>query len=150
LQASPDDPTLLRWRAVASLPKAPPASPEAVKSARRLLTRSFKADPDDWRTLMLYAQLADPRTRALSTNDLEVLLRARDMAPQVGSLSIMAAVALAQADRLADAARVLEPLAYSPHGGAAAARLAEAMEKASAGDKAGFLAFFKAAPAEAD
>jgi hypothetical protein len=150
LQTNPADPTLLRWRAVASLPPKPPAPPEAVRNARRLLTRSFKADPDDWRTLMLYAQLADPRNRALSTNDLEVLLRARDMAPQVGSLSIMAAIALAQADRLPDAARALEALAYSPHGGAAAARLAEAMEKAKAGDKAGFLAFFKSAPADDD
>jgi hypothetical protein len=150
LQANPADPTLLRWRAVASLPATPPAPAETLRDARRLLAKSFKADPDDWRTLMLYAQLADPRNRALSPNDLDVLLRARDLAPQVGSLSIMSAIALAQADRLPEAARMLEPLAYSPHGGAGAARVAEAMEKAKAGDKVGFLAFFKSAPADAD
>jgi hypothetical protein len=146
LQTSPADPTLLRWRAVASLPAKPPAPANAVLDARRLLAKSFKADPNDWRTLMLYAQLADPLGRPLSSNDLEVLLRAREMAPQVGTLNVMTAVALAQADRLPEAARVLEPLAYAPHGGKFAAFAADAMARATAGDKPGFLAMFRARP----
>jgi hypothetical protein len=146
LQAAPADPALLRWRAVATLPPTPPASADAVRNARRLLVKAAGADPDDWRTLMLYIQLADPRSRKLSTNDLDVLLRAREIAPQVGSLSMMTAVALAQADRLPEAARVLEPFAYAPHGGGLADFAADAMALARAGDKAGFLAKFQARP----
>jgi hypothetical protein len=150
LQTSPADATLLRWRAVASLPAKPPAPADAVRDARRLLTKSFKADPDDWRTLMLYAQLADPRSRPLSANDLEVLLRAREMAPQVGTLNVMTAIALGQANRLPEAANVLEPLAYAPHGGKLAAFAADAMARAVAGDKPGFLAMFRATSPDDD
>lgn len=150
LAASPGDPSLLRWRALAGLPAKGAASDEARKAARKLLVKAFAADPDDWRTLMLYTELAEPFARPLSDNDLDVLLRARELAPQVGNLSVMTAVALARDDRLADAARALEPIAYAPHGGGAAAFAAQAMALAQAGDKAGFLALFSRPPPSPD
>jgi hypothetical protein len=49
------------------------------------------------------------------------------------------AALLAQADRLPEAAVVLEPLANSPHGGGAARFAGTLLDRARAGDKPGFL-----------
>lgn len=135
LAASPEDPDLLRWRAQAS-----GAGPEGFAEARRYLTRAFAAAPNDWRTLHAYARLFQPARRPLPTHALDVLLRAHELAPQVNEVVLDTAVALAQAGRLQEAASVLEPLAWSPHGGQAAELAEKLLVKARAGDKAGLLA----------
>lgn len=135
LQAAPNDPDLLRWRAQASV-----ASPEGLAEARRYLTRAFDAAPNDWRTLHAYARLFQPARRPLPTHALDVLLRAHELAPQVTEVVLDTAVALAQAGRLPEAATVLEPLAWSPHGGQAAEFAERLLAKARAGDRAGLLA----------
>lgn len=134
LAASPTDPDLLRWRAQAAGPGA-----EGLAEARRYLTRAFDAAPNDWRTLHAYARLFQPTRRPLPAHALDVLLRAHELAPQVTEIVLDTAVALAQAGRLPEAATVLEPLAWSPHGGQAAELAEQLLEKARAGDKAGLL-----------
>ncbi len=136
LKTSPDDPRLLLWRAQAT----PGTTPEDRAAALRLLVRSFKANPDDWRTLRAYALAKGARTARLSDNDLDVLLAAWRLAPQVHELALDLAVALAHADRLPEAANVLAPLANSPHGGRYGALAAQLFEAAAAGSKPGFFA----------
>jgi hypothetical protein len=140
LVKSPEDATLLRWRALANTPFARDTTPAARTEARRLLVRSFRADPSDWRTMLLYVQLANPRAGPLIANDLTVALRTHELAPQVGEVVITTAIALAQADRLREAANVLEPLAYSPHASGASTFAGVLLERARAGDKPGFIA----------
>lgn len=135
LTEAPDDPDLLRWRA-----QAAGAGTEGFAEARRYLTRAFAAAPNDWRTLHAYARLFQPTRRPLPTHALDVLLRAHELAPQVTEVVLDTAVALAQAGRMGDAATVLEPLAWSPHGGQAAELAERLLAKARAGDREGLLA----------
>lgn len=136
LAAAPDDPKLLLWRAEAT----PTNTPDGRAEALRLLVRSYKANPDDWRTLRAYALARGARTRRLSDNDLDALIAAWRLAPQVATLSLDLAVALVQADRLAEAASVLTPLANAPHGGGVSELAGRLVDAAEAGNKQGFLA----------
>jgi hypothetical protein len=133
LAAAPDDPTLLRWRGQAWL-----RAPADVSAARRSFVRAFKVDPDDWRTLMAWVRTFDP-TR-LSDAQLEVLRRAWTLAPQVSQNVLAMAVALGHRGELAEAARVLKPLAYSPHGGRLGELAETLMTHAEAGNREAFLA----------
>lgn len=138
LETAPDDPKLLLWRAEAT----PTDTPEGRADALRLLVRSYKANPDDWRTLRAYALARGARTRRLSDNDLDALTAAWRLAPQVAVLSLDLAVALVNADRMAEAASVLAPLANAPHGGGASELAGRLVDAAEAGDKPGFFAAF--------
>ena len=135
LAASPDDPDLLRWRAMASGPGA-----AGFQDARTHLTRAFTAAPNDWRTLHAYARLFQPVRQPLPTHAMNALLRAHELAPQVSEVVLDTAVALTQAGRLPEAAVVLEPLAWSPHGGPAASFAQTLLQLARSGDRAGLLA----------
>lgn len=135
LAKSPDDPDLLRWRAQAATQDA-----QGLADARRYLTRAFAAAPNDWRTLHAYARLFQPTRRPLPSHAFAALLRAHQLAPQVTDIVLDTAVALVYAGRIQDAAVVLEPLAWSPHGGPAAEFAELLLEKAKAGDKDSFLA----------
>lgn len=140
LVETPQDPDLLRWRALALKPLAPGARPEALAEARRSLVQAFKADPGDWRTLHAYARLHRPVAGPLPPTVLDVLLKAWTLAPQVTEVVLDTAVALSHANRLDEAAQVLEPLAWSPHAGPAADLAARMLEKARRGDRGGLLA----------
>ncbi len=147
LAEAPEDATLLRWRAMAS-------DGADRAAAKRLLARAYRADPSDWRTMLAYVQLADPRAGPLADNDLDVALRAHELAPQVGEVVLVAATALAQAERLDEASRMLAPLAYSSHNVGMTAVAGALLERARAGDRAGFLALLqrptRVAPPPAD
>ncbi|MBB6229189.1 hypothetical protein FHS79_003390 [Polymorphobacter multimanifer] len=136
LKNAPDDPLLLLWRAEAT----PKNTPEGRAAALRLLVRSSRANPDDWRTLRAYALAKGARTTRLTDNDMDVLLAAWRLAPQVDVLALDLAVAMAHADRLPEAANVLAPLANAPHGGRFAALAERLVEAAEAGEKRGFFA----------
>ncbi len=140
LARAPEDATLLRWRALAQAPLARETDAAARAEARRLLVRAFRADPADWRTMLIYSQIAAQRGGPPTRSDLEVVLRAHELAPQVGAVVLTTAAALARADRLPEAAVVLEPLANSPHGGGITRYAAALRDHARAGDKPGFLA----------
>jgi hypothetical protein len=139
LARAPADATLLRWRAMALAPLARDTSTVARGEARRLLVRASRADPGDWRTMLLYSQIAGLRGGAPIASDLNVMLRTHELAPQVDTVVLTTAALLAQADRLPEAAVVLEPLANSPHDSGAARFAGTLLERARAGDKPGFL-----------
>jgi thioredoxin-like negative regulator of GroEL len=71
---------------------------------------------------------------------MDKLVKAWMLAPQVTEVVLDTAVALSHAGRLEEAARVLEPLAWSPHAGPAAELAARMLARARQGDKAGLLA----------
>ncbi len=139
LAANPDDATLLRWRALADHPYRATTPPDVKLAAQRLLVRSFKADPNDWRTMLDFVQLFQPMRQTLIPSTLNVLLRTYELAPQVSDVVLATAVALARADRLAEAGNVLAPLAYSAHPGPDSVRAETLLPLARAGDKPAFL-----------
>ncbi|MBS3962425.1 MAG: hypothetical protein KGZ61_11440 [Sandarakinorhabdus sp.] len=139
LASTPGDADLLRWRALSVRPMAGAASPAVVAKAKRFLARALQSDPDDWRTLHAYVRLHGPTSRPLPPELLTLLLRAHELAPQVSEVVLDAAVALQHAGLMPEAAAVLQPLAASPHGGAAAELAARLLDRARAGDRAGFL-----------
>lgn len=100
----------------------PAASDADLKLARTALARANALRADDFRILAAYAK-ASPRP--LADPALDVLLRARELAPQVEDIGLMAGEALAERGRVAEALAVLAPIAADPHGGAAATAAAE-------------------------
>jgi tetratricopeptide (TPR) repeat protein len=159
IAANPKDSTLLRWRGEAELPsEAGSFSGEQMKAARIWFARAFKANPEDWRTLFLYARLDNPYQNALKPQTLDVLLRAHDLAPQVDEIGMAAAIALGRADRLPEAAAKLAPIAFSPHASSTTEAAAALLPLARAGDAEAFVLGFDtvqqeqkaAAKAEAD
>lgn len=140
LADAPRDPDLLRWRALALKPLAPGSTPQAFEEARASLVRAIEIAPDDWRALHAYARLYRPVAGRLPPEALNKLVKAWMLAPQVTEVVLDTAVALSHADRLDEAARVLEPLAWSPHAGSAAELAARMLARARQGDKGGLLA----------
>jgi tetratricopeptide (TPR) repeat protein len=137
LAATPDDPDLLRWRAQAARADR---TVEGMRTARDLLTRAVAVAPSDWRVLHAYARLQRSSSGAMPGSSLDALLKAHALAPQVSEIVLDTALALSQAGRLAEAATVLEPLAWSPHGGQAASIAQRMLARARAGDRDGLLA----------
>lgn len=137
LAENPDDPDLLRWRAQAAQAGR---TGESWSTAMTFLGRAMAVAPSDWRVLHAYARLQRTGSGALPDNALNALLKAHGLAPQVSEIVLDAALALSQAGRLAEAADVLEPLAWSPHGGPAAEIAQRMLARAKAGDTAGLLA----------
>jgi predicted Zn-dependent protease len=137
LAEAPDDPDLLRWRAQAARSERTAAG--QAKALSRL-GRAMSAAPNDWRVLHAYARAQRGPGGALPNNALEALLKAHALAPQVSEIVLDTALALSQAGRLAEAARVLEPLAWAPHGGPASDIAQRMLARARAGDRDGLLA----------
>lgn len=141
IAANPRDADLLRWRGEAELPRqAGPVSMAQMKAARTWFGRAFKANPEDWRTLFLYAMLDNPFAQTMKPQTLEVLLRAHELAPQVEEIGLAAAMGLARAGRLPEAAAKLAPIANAPHGGSIGEAAATLLSLARAGDADAFIA----------
>ncbi|WP_199553506.1 hypothetical protein [Sandaracinobacteroides hominis] len=136
LATHPGDPDLLRWRATAARLAGGNAGAE---QARGWLSKAYAAAPSDWRTLHAWARLYRPVDGPLPPQALEVLLRAHQLAPQVSEVVLDTAVALSYADRMDEAAAVLQPLAWSPHGGPAADVARQLLARALANDRPGLL-----------
>ncbi|QMW23854.1 tetratricopeptide repeat protein [Sandaracinobacteroides saxicola] len=113
LTLTPDDPWLLRWRAAMFRANRPDASAAAVRLARTLLVRAFKAAPNDWQVLSAYAATFQGLNVPKSVVD--VLDTANLLAPQAPGLAFRAGLVLAHAGRHEDAARALGPLVNNPH-----------------------------------
>lgn len=141
LAIQPDDPLALRMKAVSLMDLG-----DAIKAddpdrhrtlfgqARSSLSRAYQLDALDYR---LYLSL--DRSRRVSDgypteNDLDTLLLGRALAPQVQTLSILAAQALVHHNDPLSAVSLLTPIANNPHGGegmtAVRRMLAEARSKA--------------------
>ena len=140
LAAHPDDPQLLYLRGAALLADALDAARagrdprETMREARVALTRANRFRPDDYRILTAHARTY--RLSDLPPAEVEVLLRATELAPQIAATAILAARAvLAQRRDAALAKLLLAPIANNPHGGSEAAtatRLIAAIDRDAA------------------
>ena len=126
LEKTPQDAEVLEVLAQQRLKaaEAEPNTPEGAKratalraEARAFAGRAHKADPNHYQTLIAYAQGREGAAGYPKDNDLEVLRDALELAPQVDSLRLKTAQALAHREKWAEAARVLRPLAFDPHAG---------------------------------
>lgn len=143
LAVSPDDADLLRLKAEALL------AADALANrgeARRLLVRAAKAAPADWRALHLYVHTSDIERGPVNDNLFNVVLRMWELAPQVSGIVIDMATVLVREGRLADAAKVLGPVAFAPHGERYAAFARSLREAALAGDAAAYVKRLEGGP----
>ena len=125
LAADPKDLEALQLLAQARLKAAAAAPPDQVRKLRAeaaaFAARAYKLDPDSYQTLIAAAQAREGAAGHPNENDVNVLMDALDLAPQVAVLRAKAAAALAARGRRAEAAAVIRPLAFNPHAGPAAA-----------------------------
>jgi len=108
-------------------------APALLNEARNWFGKGFAVDPDV--PLLLYDYGISRRGEAgyPSDNVVNVLLRAQQLAPQVGAFRTAAADALMRRDRFEEAAVILEPVFNNPHAGpeaqAARARFEQALAR---------------------
>jgi hypothetical protein len=91
------------------------------REAGKLLGRAYQADPDRYQVLYGYIRSRMVEYSFPTDNDMQVLLTAHDLAPQVEEITLISARALMRKKRFDEARILLGPVANSPHGGEAAA-----------------------------
>jgi tetratricopeptide (TPR) repeat protein len=96
--------------------------------ARRHFVRAFRVNPNHVPTLYYY--VLSQREYVLSDEVLDVLVQAHLLAPQVDEIRFNLAIYLLNARRFQDAAMLLGPIAYNPHGGETATRARRYLEAA--------------------
>lgn len=100
----------------------PAAVGEALRSARRHWARGFRANPDYFPILFLYAYSFGGGPEPLTPEQLDVMARALYLAPQADDIRFAYAEALLSAARNEEAADALRPLLHTPHDEAAQTR----------------------------
>ncbi len=121
LAASPQDAQFNYLRALSLISEAAspalPLAPSIVlrKRARKLLTTAATARPDDYRILAAHFVTYD--SVDVPDTEFDVLMRAVELAPQVGEVAWRASRVLARRGDKETAAALLTPLANDPHGG---------------------------------
>jgi hypothetical protein len=105
---------------------------ERYKQAKAWFARSHKADPNRFQTLARYAESLTVAGGFNSDNTMEIMLLARQLAPQVSELGMNAASLLMMRGNYEEAEAILLPLASDPHspGLAAAAQRQLALARA--------------------
>jgi len=98
------------------------------KEAQRHVARAFKVKADDHLTLYLYFRARAQERGFPSDNDVEALLAAQEMAPQLHNLRVEAAQMLTYRKNYDYALHLLAPLANDPHDASFAAWVREQME----------------------
>ncbi len=93
-----------------------------IAEARRQLVAGFRAHPDHYPTLYLYAMTFSGGPDPLTEAQLNVLDRALDLAPQSADIRLNFARELMRASEFETAELVLQPLIYAPHHPSAAQR----------------------------
>lgn len=124
LKADPQDVEALEMRALALLDAADDETDNAkaralLNQAAGLIGRAFKIDPNRYQLLLAYARSRRASPSYPTENDMEVLLLANDLAPQVSEVALATVGVLAARQHYAQAANILKPLANDPHGGGA-------------------------------
>lgn len=102
-----------------------------MQQARRYFARSFRIAPNHYQTLYGYAQTFP---LPLDSTQLDVLVRAHLLAPQVAEISLNTARALLSAGRRDEATSLLETVAYAPHGGGASEHARAMLDTARRGE----------------
>lgn len=136
IELEPDNVEALQFLAQERLRQArdveDPAEGAALKrEARTYLGRAYAAADNDYRTLMLIAELRSGEPGYPNENDMLTLGLAFDRAPQLAEVRLNYAAALIETEDKGEAINVLKPLANNPHGGGAAdvaARMIAALE----------------------
>ncbi|WP_353218314.1 tetratricopeptide repeat protein [Sandarakinorhabdus sp.] len=131
LAKSPADPELMRLQASALLAIDAAAN---RREARRLLVQAVKAAPNDWRAMHVYVHTHNIETGTVDDNLFAVVQLMWSLAPQVPGIVLDMASVLAGRGRLAEAAKVLEPVAFDPHGSRYASFARLLRDAALAGD----------------
>lgn len=141
LAAAPNDGELLYLKGMhflrAGRSAAGDAKPQLFKQARSWFVRAHKADKFHVPTLARYGESLTTDPKFDSDNTLEVLLLARELAPQVSELSMNAANLLLLRGRFKEAENILLPLASHPHNPGLAAAAQALLERARARQKPG-------------
>ncbi|MDX2238365.1 MAG: hypothetical protein NW203_12460 [Hyphomonadaceae bacterium] len=122
LTADPNDANAHYITGLAWLRDARAGDAAARLEARRAFVRAFRLDDAHVPTLYRYVETFTDLNQPLSARDLDVLLRAHDLAPQVFEIGANAAAQLAAARRYREAIATLTPFAQDPHGGPRAER----------------------------
>ena len=141
LAAAPEDADLLRLKAEALLEMNRDIN---RGDARRLLVRAVKADPADWRSMHVYLHTHDIINNAVPDSLFDVVQVMWQLAPQASGIVIDMANVLVRKGRLADAARVLEPVAFTPHGSSASGFARQLRDAALSGDAAAYVKLWQA------
>lgn len=106
------------------LDSAEDAEPEvldaATTEARRHLVRSFRQDPNYYPTLFLYAMTFADDDAPMTEEQMNVLDRALELAPQVDNIRFLLARELVYREEFDAALVMLRPVIYAPHGGESA------------------------------
>jgi cytochrome c-type biogenesis protein CcmH/NrfG len=103
--------------------------PEIAKRARRAFARANQLQPDHYATLFGYTEAANQGPKGMTPDDINVLVRAADLAPQVDEIGMNAGLALHETGRTREAIELLRPIAANPHGGEGAAWAKTYLEK---------------------
>jgi hypothetical protein len=104
-----------------------------ARTARSWFSRAHQADANHYQTLFRYSQSLRRDPSYASENNLNVLLLAHQLAPQVSSITMNAAAMLIGNRDYALALPLLRPLAADPHNAGLAAAARRMIEQANAG-----------------
>jgi len=105
-----------------------------LRAARRRLVQGFRADANHYPTLYLYALTYTMTDATLTQEQLEVLARAVELAPNVQAVRFLFANELMQAGHFDTAIGVLRPLMYVPHNEELGAEVRKMVEHARRGE----------------
>jgi hypothetical protein len=146
LATSPNDVELLYLRGMVHIVAARDAEAEArtaqFRRARVWFSRAHRLDQNHYLTLYRYAQSFSDDPEFASENNLNVLLLAHHLAPQVAEIRMNAAALLLMRREYAQAEALLMPLASTAHSGELADAARTMLERARRRDNAGVGAAF--------
>jgi hypothetical protein len=103
---------------------------ELYRQGRRFFSRAFRRNPNHVPTLYRYVETHSAEPAPLTVQQLDVLVHARNLAPQVAEIGLNTGGQLIAARRFEEAAAVLRQIAYNPHGGDASKRALEMLAEA--------------------
>ena len=140
IAASPHDAELLYLKGMRYLVAAEHETDGAAdaRTARTWFGRAHQADANHYQTLFRYAESLRGDREFESENNLNVLLLAHQLAPQVSAITMNAAALLIHRNDSALAIPLLRPLAGDPHNASLAHAAQQMIEHAQAGGAARF------------
>jgi hypothetical protein len=148
LAISPSDVELLYLRGMVHVVAAREAEAEAraaeFRRARTWFSRAHRLDQNHFLTLYRYAQSFSDEPEFASENNLNVLLLAHQLAPQIAEIRMNAASLLLMRREFEQAEALLLPLASTAHSGQLAEAARTMIERARRRDNAGIGVAFDA------
>lgn len=141
IAAAPGDAELLYLLGMRHLNEANRAEDPSPHSreAQRLFVRAHRADGNHVPTLFAYAESLRSEDNYVSENTSNILVRALQLAPQVQSIRLNAAVMLMNREQFAAAEALIQPLLADPHAPGYAQPARDLLAQARAGQKPGNL-----------